>query len=246
MFVATLSGRVIVDANNRIYSGFVQYALFGLNSLFHVARSEYHYGPHEEQLFSVSLAYVLPLLLTGESHGRSFGLRLPISYYPDLLRWGLALGYPPQLTCSRRKVYIDLCTMSSQVQYRAELQRLATTALGESLVRHPRALLYGLRQFITILESSLRTVESNCPRIVWTSPVVRSLSVDKCIASNCAYCLLGRSRLLLTGRLSHIARYYNELDLQDIEVDFWYAAGISLHQAGEKYLQGSYLQKILQ
>nr|WFF64106.1 MAG: P0 protein [Cereal yellow dwarf virus RPS] len=246
MFVATPSGRVIVQSSDKIYSGFVQYASFGLHSLFHAARSDYHYGPEETQLFCVSLAYVFPLLLTGESHGHGNGIRLPVSYYADLLRWGVALGYPPQLTRSRRKVYIDLCTMSSQVHYRAELQRLTTTALGESLVRFPRALLYGRRQFLTILETCLRTVERNSPRLVWTSPVVRSLSVDKCIASNCAYCLLGRCRLLLTGRLSHIARYYNELDLQDIEVDFWYSAGISLHQAGEKYLSGTYLQKILQ
>lgn len=247
MFASTPSGRVIVRSSEWINPGQVKYVAFGLYNFFHAAHKRYEYGPQELQAFCASLAFVLPLLLTGESHGwGSSAIRLPYSYYATVLKWGLALGHTPLLSCSRRYVYIYLCTMSDPICYRAELQRLATRALGASLARFPCALFHGHRQFLTILESSLRTIERDGPRIVWTSPVVHCLSLDKCSSPNCEACLLGRNRLLLTGCFSDITRYYNELDLQDFEVDLWYAAGISLHQAGERYFEGSFLQKILQ
>lgn len=247
MFAATPCGRVIIHSSGWINSRYVRYAAFGLYNFFHTAHKKYGYGLQEMQVFCASLAYVLPLLLTGESHGwGSSSIRFPYSYYATILKWGLALGYTPLLTHSRRYVYIYLCTMSDPLCYRAELQRLAATALGASLARFPCVLLYGHRQFLTILESRLRTIECNSPRILWTSPVVHCLSLDKCSSPNCQACLLGRNRLLLTGCFSDITRYYNELDLQDFEVDLWYAAGISLHKAGEKYFEGSFLQKVLQ
>lgn len=247
MFVATPSGRVTVVLEDRVYPFCVRYAAYGLNNLFHAACLEYGYGPNEIQLFGISLAYILPLLLSGKSYGRGgIGISFPISFQSNLLQWGLALGYTPSISTTKRRVCIELCTMSSQESYRVQLQRLATRAFNKDQAGFTHALTYGREQFLKVLETYLRNIENNCVRSVWTSPMVPRVPLDRCSIAYCIDSMLGRSRLLLTGRFADVTRYYNELDLQSVQVDLWYYAGITLHQAGEKYLQGSYLQKILQ
>nr|BCP56422.1 ORF0 [Cereal yellow dwarf virus RPS] len=232
MFVATPCGRITVVLEDRVYPFNVRYAAYGLNNLFHAACLEYGYGPHEIQLFGISLAYIFPLLLSGKSYGRGgIGISFPISYQPHLLQWGLALGYTPSLSTTKRRVCIELCTMSSQESYRAQFTH---------------ALTYGREHFLKVLETNLREIERNRVRSVWTTPMVPRVPVDRCSVARCVDNLLGRNRLLLTGLRADLTRYYNELDLESVEVDLWYYAGITLHHAGEKYLSGSYLQKVLQ
>nr|BBN67138.1 P0 protein [Cereal yellow dwarf virus RPS] len=247
MLVATPCGRITVVLEDRVCPFNVRYAAYGLNNLFHAACLEYGYGPHEIQLFGISLAYIFPLLLSGKSYGRGeIGISFPISYQPHLLQWGLALGYTPSLSTTKRRVCIELCTMSSQGSYRVQLQRLATRAFNKNSAGFTHALTYGREHFLKVLETNLREIERNRVRSVWTTPMVPRVPVDRCSVARCVDNLLGRNRLLLTGRFADVTRYYNELDLQSVQVDLWYYAGITLHQAGEKYLQGSYLQKILQ
>lgn len=247
MFVATPCGRLTVVTDLRIIPGLVRYAAYNLNNLFHAACLEYGYGYYEIQLFGISLAYILPLLLSGKSYGRgNIGISLPISLHANLLKWGLALGYTPVISTTKRRVCIELCTMSSQESYRVQLQRIATRSFNKNQAGYIHALSYGREHFLRVLETYLRNIEKCRTRSVWASPMVPCVPVDRCSLTHCVDSLLGRNRLLLTGRFADVTRYYNELDLQSVEVDLWYYAGITLHQSGENYLSGSYLQKILQ
>nr|WCD57903.1 P0 [Barley yellow dwarf virus] len=246
MFVATPAGRVLVQFEEHISVDCVLRSILGLTSLFVRAYQDYSYGPNEICLFSVSLAYMLPVLFTGKSHVWRNGLSLPIRFHAHLLRWGLAIGYTPVISTWKRTVHIDLCTMSSAASYRSQLQRLESSSFAAFLARHPHALLYGPQHFFKLLAVYLRCVEQRSPKLLWTSPVVSCLFVDRNPSTSFLDCVFGRNRLLLTGRFIDVTRYYNELDLQGVEVDFWYAAGISLHKTGADYLAGSYLQKILQ
>nr|ASK86320.1 P0 protein [Cereal yellow dwarf virus RPV] len=256
MFIAQSCGRVLVfDVASRTPSFFTRYSvelsLRVLDPFFTRAVTDFRYTQNEIDLFCVSLGFLLPILLTGESYSWRGHLNLPLSYTEPLVRWGLAVGYFPTFSADgdirqNPELRIDLSTMSTRSFYEQFLLRYNTSGLAKAIVGQQECFQSGMESFKRFLHYRLTCFESCLPRPRWESPLAPGPYLDRAFEATLLGRMVGHNQLLFTGLSSDITRYYNELVVEGVPVAFWDAAGITLHHAGEEYFSNSYIQKILQ
>nr|BEH12038.1 P0 protein [Cereal yellow dwarf virus RPV-33WO] len=251
MFIAQPSGRVLVqDICEHRPACFTRNGVFlstrCLELLFSRALLEYEYTQNEVALFCVSLGHLLPLLLTGECLSWGGHLSLPLSYTELYLRWSLAVRYYPSFDVREAELKIDLSTMSTRYYYEQFLSRIAANGLAQVVFRQRECFQSGMESFKRFIHYRLKCFESCLPQPGRESPLAPGSYMDRASETTPMGCLVGHNQLLIAGRPSDITRYYNELAVESVPVAFWDAAGIPVRQAGAEYLEGSYLQAILQ
>lgn len=251
MFIAHPDGRVTVyEVLNYSRYFFSRYHVLiscrHLGELLANAAHEYKYTQNEFDLFCVSLGFLLPLLLTGESYMRRGNLVLPSSLTELYLRWGLATCYFPEFAACPDELTVNLSTMSTRSRYEQLILRIGTHCLAKDVSRQHFRFQHGVEFFKRFIQSRLLLLESRLPLPRRTSPLAPGPLVDRLTKRSLLARVVGHNELLFTGVSSGITRYYNFVALEGLPVAFWDATGISLHHAGERYFEGSHLQKILQ
>ncbi|WBK56455.1 P0 protein [Triticum yellow stripe virus] len=253
MFIAQPSGRVIVDnfPANPVPQWAVLLSLKSVSHLLFGAIRAYSYFPDNVELFDISLAFVVPLLLSGRAYIRNYYLQLPSSVLEFTLVWGLSLGYTPEISHiqyspSARRFTVDLSTMCSRAEYADHLRRLRATSLCKDKCGFQESCTHGLERFRRFIGASVLQVERDVTSLLRSPPVVRCTSLVPGPFDRVPNGGLRVHNVLSTSKLSVLARYYNSLDLHGVNVGFWDFAGLGMPHRSEEYLANSYIQKMLQ
>nr|ULB38290.1 P0 protein [Wheat yellow dwarf virus] len=252
MFIAQPSGRVVVNFNiSPVPQWCVLLSLREIDLLLTGAIKAFQYAPEHVALFDISLAFMVPLLLSGRVKVRNYRLLLPRAALQYVLEWGLSIGYTPAIDGIEpnrpfKWFTIDMFTMSTKAAYAQYLWRLRTASLRENSSGFRECCAQGLEWFRQSLGVRLLQVQRDLSSLLRSSPVVHCSHLDPHPTGRFPYGGYRFHNVLSSSKLSVLARYYNSVALPGLKMEFWHFAGLSMPHRSEEYLANSYIQKMLQ